>query len=141
MARAATPATPAHDELLRMVGQIVSDLKLLGVGENCTAAGRLEKIDPLALDYLIEGSRMGTSILRTRWQTTSDPLVARASSYFSAPTAPQRWKDVRAKLSQIPQNSVRAQTITDDAIKIFRLFFQVSRDLCVQKIQKGLSSQ
>lgn len=83
------------------------------------AAGSL---DPLAVDYVVAGSRLGLKVLKTRWASSSDPLVRAAGAYFTQPNAAPAWPKVCRALSTVPLDSARAGAITRDTKRIFDLF-------------------
>ena len=79
-------------------------------------------LDPLAVDYVVAGSRLGLKVLKTRWASSSDPLVRAAGAYFTQPNAAPAWPKVCRALSTVSLDSARAGAITRDTKRIFDLF-------------------
>ena len=79
-------------------------------------------LDPLAVDYVVAGSRLGLKVLKTRWASSSDPLVRAAGAYFTLQNAAPSWPKVCRALSTVPLDSTRAGAITRDTKRIFDLF-------------------
>ena len=78
--------------------------------------------DPLAVDYVLAGSRLGLKVLQARWANSPDPLVRAAGAYFTLPNAAPPWQQVCRALSTVPLGSARAGAITRDTKRIFDLF-------------------
>ena len=82
--------------------------------------------DPLAVDYLLAGSRMGTRVLRRRWLESTDPAVHAADAYFGLPDDPSEWARVRGRLSEIADGSDRALRIEADVSALYALFHEAA---------------
>lgn len=104
-----------------MIEALGADLATLAPGARPGPAA-LAPVDPLAAAYMVEGSRMGTRLLRARWAASTDPAVRAASRYFDLPAPPDAWRAVRDALSDIPPGSPRAARIEADARRVFALF-------------------
>jgi len=126
MREAAPEDSIAYIALTDMLHRTESDLKTLGGAAGHRSDQALHPINLLALDYVIEGSRLGSRVLKTRWQATTDADVARADAYFSMPPVPGRWREVCDTLSSIPPNSAQAARIVRDTATLFDLFHRVS---------------
>lgn len=127
MQRAATQDSRAERSLQTMCSAIKRDLSVLMQIRRPPQTEALGPTDPLALDYLIEGSRLGTIVLRRRWDCTDDPVVRAADSYFSIQPEAGRWREVCKDLSAIPSDSPRAAAMIRDTKDLFGLFWNVSR--------------
>ena len=103
-----------------------TDLATLGREEPPRVVFKLGALDPLAVEYVVEGSRLGTRVLKRRWQTSHDDRVRRASAYFSRPAVPNAWRDVCERLSDIPTEDVRAERVIVETCAIFDLFETVA---------------
>lgn len=117
--------------LLRdMVDGLTLDADLLGSGRLQTDA-KLEKTpDPLAVDYVVAGSRLGSKVLFKRWAAATDPAVQRANNYFGLDSDASFWRVTCDRLAGIAPDSDRAQEITQDTKMLFELFataFQSAR--------------
>ncbi|NNE52986.1 MAG: DUF3158 family protein [Sulfitobacter sp.] len=119
----ALAAHHAYSGLAQMIGALERDLHHLGAPVLPDA--RLQPVDPLAVAYIIEGSRMGSKVLRSRWKRSTDPTVQGASAYFSLKPDGQRWRDLCAALSVFDTRSSRAALIVSDTVVIFELFTHI----------------
>ena len=126
MAKVAEGGSVAHRTLLQMSENIRVDLDRLDAGHGDIAAPVADHIDPLALDYMIEGSRLGTKILKRKWAASTDATVRSADAYLSLHSDPRSWRDVCGQLSAVPVDSPRAATITSDTKRLFDLFSSVA---------------
>ncbi len=117
-----TTESDAWSSLDEMVRRIDADLATMGTSATVGVVSDIHKPDRLAIDYVIEGSRLGSKMLRRRWLTASDPIVRQANAYFSLAPVPGRWRDVCDQLSNIPGHSERAGTIIEDTKMLFALF-------------------
>ena len=119
-----SPASLTRPQLLAGLACLQRDLATLGQRCLKTQAGHGEAdgLDPLAVDYVVAGSRLGLKVLKTRWASSSDPLVRAAGAYFTQPNASPAWPKVCRALSTVPLDSARAGAITRDTKRIFDLF-------------------
>ena len=110
----------------RLLAEIVSglraDLAVMQQKQPEIEVNPFGQIDPLAVDYVLGGSRMGTKVLRQRWSQSTDQNVKDANVYFNLPADPTFWRDVCDALSKIEMGSVRADKIISDTRQIFELF-------------------
>ena len=114
-------AASGPDGLGRVVAALRSDLGRVEPRAALPTVA-LPPIDPLAAAYMVEGSRMGTQVLRPRWVASRDPVVAAADAYFGLPPAPGAWRAVREGLSSIDPDGSRARRIVSDARAVFAAF-------------------
>ena len=124
--------------LIDLIRRIEDDLSTLGVWEIDQPSLQLDKIDPLALDYMVAGSRLGTKVLRKRWGSTDDRRVRAAERYFGFEGGSEYWKTVCNMLSAIPADSERAATITRDVKALFALFVNCHDRVNVTTVSWGL---
>lgn len=111
-----------------------ADLAQLGaapVRVSCT-----RDFSPVAVDYVVLGSRMGTEVLRRRWQVSTDPLVRRACGYFSQPGDARAWRAFRDELMAMPGEGETADRILDDVEHLFALFSS-ALNLSMQDLRDG----
>ncbi len=126
--RDATPEPSiAHAALSDMLLRIGQDLEKLSESAIVGEVPTLAPVDPLALDYVLEGSRLGTRVLKTQWMETADARVTQADRYFSMVTDAGRWREVCETLSAIDPQSPRATAIIADARALFEMFYTVSK--------------
>ncbi|WP_208987496.1 heme oxygenase-like domain-containing protein [Roseibium marinum] len=100
------------------------DLDLLSSGKTAAEVAPAGPLEPLAVDYLVLGSRLGTEVLRLRLFSgyPSDKIPA----YFRAPALPQLWSAHCTALDAIPPGSARADQILEDVKTGFALFGQAA---------------
>ncbi|WP_424973912.1 hypothetical protein [Dinoroseobacter sp. S124A] len=110
-----------------------SDLRVLGVRPNHMTCDALRAPHPLALDYVIAGSRLGTQVLKRRWTAATDPLTQRASAYFSAPTYIEFWRGFCQQTETIPGTDPVAKVVLKDADRIFKFY-----NACAKSARKSL---
>ncbi|MFZ5965382.1 biliverdin-producing heme oxygenase [Thalassococcus sp. BH17M4-6] len=112
------PITECINDLL---ARAEADLREIGTWEHCDAM-EIGSLHPLAINYVIAGSRLGTKVLRTRWLSADDPVVRGANSYFSAPSYIELWKSFCETSNGMPAAGDVADQIVCDADKIFKLY-------------------
>lgn len=81
---------------------------------------------PLAIDYVVAGSRLGAAVLRERWRASGDPAVQRAGAYFSAPAYLEHWRAFCATAEGV--RAAEATGIVQDAVALFELHIRCARD-------------
>ena len=128
------PSSLTRQQLLAGLACLQRDLAMLGErpaqmrhrpaghGEMPAGHDAADGLDPLAVDYVVAGSRLGLKVLKTRWAGSADPLVRAAGAYFTQPCAAPAWPEVCRALSTVPLDSARAGAITRDTKRIFDLF-------------------
>ncbi len=114
--------TVANQLLSDIIAGLRTDLETLQNDKPKIFLNPIAKLDPLAVDYVLGGSRMGTKLLRVRWSQSSDPRVKEANAYFNLSSYPQFWQTTCQELAKIQMNSDRAEKIVADTTEIFNLF-------------------
>lgn len=92
----------------------------LGASDTLVLESDIKKLDGLAIDYVIERSRLGSNVLRCRWSTARNPKFRKANAYFALAPVPGRWRDVCDQLSNIPVQSERAGVVIQDTKGLVR---------------------
>ena len=115
----------ASEFLGQMVDCLSHDIRIIGATSLDATPELPKQIDPLAIDYLVAGSRMGSKVLLKRWAKSGDPRVQQACHYFGLQGDGQFWKDTCAALSLIAPSSARANEIVTDTQILFGLFIRV----------------
>ncbi|WP_254683299.1 hypothetical protein [Phaeobacter sp. LSS9] len=85
----------------------------------------LPQLHPLAVDYLVLGSRMGNEVLRRRLSAAADQLALPA--YFAPRDHLVAWRATCADLDQIPPRGALARRIVADTRQGFALFDTAAR--------------
>ena len=108
-----------------MVDGLTADLGIVSRDHPAVDTPLPAALDPLAVDYMVAGSRLGSKILRKRWGASADPIVQNANNYFRKTGDPNLWPDVCRALSAVPMESERARAIVKDTKTLFQLFAAV----------------
>lgn len=105
-----------------MIDGLKADSDLMRRSPSRTVTATLPDLDPLAIDYIVAGSRLGSKVLQKRWATSKDTIVRRANHYFDHTSDPMLWRETCDALSGVPAGSQRAQTIVRDSKILFQFF-------------------
>ena len=97
------------------------DLKALGRAP-VARLGAAKGLRAEAVDHIILGSRLGTEVLRPRWQASDDARVVSADAYFSQPSLQTLWRQHCDALNMTSASDDAADAILADAQAIFELF-------------------
>ncbi len=124
MVPASDPYT--RQNLQQMASRLASDLKVLGADAKPEVPDLTPAPHPLACLYLAAGSRMGTAVLRRKWESTTDPCVRRADQYFSAPLVNGEWQSVCSALSEHSANGPEADAVIAGTKQLFDLFARLA---------------
>ncbi len=117
-------ATGLLDEMVRALAE---DLEALG--DPASAPLAPVRVHPLALDYVLIGSRLGTQVLRKRWLAGADPQVKAADAYFSLPAQGAAWRALTDALGTMSGADRQAAEVVADARALFQRF-SASLELC-----------
>ncbi|UWR23314.1 hypothetical protein [Sulfitobacter sp. S190] len=117
----AMATTSGDPRLPVMIDALSADLAVLRDAQDLEQMA-CPKAHPLAVDYILAGSRLGTQMLRKSWIAATDAQVRQAEQYFSIPPAPAEWQQTCAALDEIAPNSDEARVITHDSRALFGLF-------------------
>lgn len=123
---ASLPALP------RRVPLLTADLAALGFAVPEHTPEDLEKLDPLGLAYVVGGSALGTRILKQRWETTRDPIVARAGRYLSDVRIGLYWKELRDDHLALTADPARIEGVVAAADAAFDLYRAALRRTTLQ---------
>jgi heme oxygenase len=113
--------TTPHIYLRDIIDNLRADMRDLQV-HRLTLPSFGRDLDPTAIAYIVEGSRMGTAVLRRRWAQSHDQRVLDANAYFDATYHKTGWRVLCGQLERIKPGSKHAQAITSDATTIFSHF-------------------
>ena len=103
-----------------------SDLRTFAPTDR-TRALQMRPVHPLAIDYVVAGSRLGTQVLKKRWLAANDPDVRRADAYFTAPSYIEVWKAFCETSEAMAPNGPLAEQITQDVDLIFQVYQECAR--------------
>ncbi|WP_181008296.1 biliverdin-producing heme oxygenase [Sphingomonas montanisoli] len=76
----------------------------------------------LGMSYVLEGSRLGSTILLRDLAERAPELIERAGAYFTASTDLSGWKRLSTILQSQPRNDVSDAAVLADATATFDLF-------------------
>ena len=85
--------------------------------------------NPLAVDHIVLGSRLGTAVLRSKWLMSSDRQVRQARSYFAQPQMTEEWRAHCMHLSSLDATDETGKQLIEDARRLFVLF-ESALDVC-----------
>ena len=106
-----------RDMLSEMIAAIDTDLTVLNTPAPVLATAPFSFE---ALDHIVLGSRLGTAVLKREWSASNDPLVTRASHYFSLPGRGDLWRaHTDALKERAPETG---DHIVEDVRQLYRLF-------------------
>ncbi|NIZ12096.1 biliverdin-producing heme oxygenase [Phaeobacter sp. HF9A] len=75
---------------------------------------------PLAVDYVVSGSRLGAQVLKKHWFDSGLTEVDRVCAYLSAPAHTSYWREFLARSTALPAQGKEADTIVIDCITLFK---------------------
>ena len=110
--------------VMELVSRLDGDLAAMGVMPRATPAP--DRLDPLAVDYLVFGSRLGTEVIRR--QIFGDTPVDDVPTYFRAKPRPDLWRIHCVSLDRIDPQSTRASRITRDVKTGFAVFDRAAQE-------------
>lgn len=121
------PDSPATDPLridaTAMITALQADRRALGDDAPLPPLAALAVTPhPVAVAYILLGSRLGTQVLRRDWAQSADTQVQGAGRYFALPPLTAEWRRLVADLDARPVLGPDAQQILSDAEAIFDLF-------------------
>lgn len=93
-------------------------------------------VEGLAVDYLVAGSRLGSSVLKKRWAAAIHPQVKAADRYFGGPDHLEYWKAFVARSEEMPGQGQLADKVVADTNDLFAFQLacakqaQWTEDLC-----------
>lgn len=122
MAEVVQTGSYSHQLLRQMAASLAADLDVLGAPHAPIRAAVPPLPDPLAIDYIVAGSRLGSKVLKKRWLLAQDPTVRRANAYFGMNSNPAFWPQTCQALDAITPASARADAIVGDTKSLFQLF-------------------
>ncbi len=121
---------PARDALTdqhlldRMIGAIDDDLDTLGNRGPAVSLRPRVVAQPLAQDYVLLGSRLGTQVLHRRWLAATDRGIRRAGSYLSLPPMQLEWRAFCNRAMAMGAEGRTADAVLAEAEALFVLFLE-----------------
>lgn len=105
----------SRDIIVDLLRRLFSD-----VGPGSTQGQAGQPLHPVAIDYIVLGSRLGTEVIRRRL-VKAEPNIAVPRYFLAAPVGPV-WQRHCAVLDQMAARSPEADRIVADAMEAFRIF-------------------
>lgn len=84
---------------------------------------------PKAIDYVMAGSRLGTTVLRRQWEASKSDLVQQTNAYFSAPSYIEYWQQFSKDAADMSGDTGISAQICADAGLIFEFYTFHATDL------------
>ncbi len=103
-----------------LAARLEADLTVLG--RAALPAAPQMACDPVAVDYVVLGSRLGTAVLRRRWAAAAGGRAAGAGRYLTAPGQGAAWRTFCAAQASRPGTGPAAERIVGDVRRLFDLF-------------------
>lgn len=125
----ANEACQSRATLDGMVTALRADVERFDGGQPARAHPLSGPLDPLAIDYMVAGSRLGTKILHKTWAASAHPAVLRANSYFGQEIDATLWPQTCQALTSVNASSARADKVVADTRRLFKMFVTVFQDL------------
>ena len=100
-----------------------------GLAKTETRCAPRPRCHPVAIDYVLLGSRLGLQVLRRRWQVSRDTAVLQASDYISLPSVSRPWAALCRRLAAQPGAGPEADRIVADALYIFEVFEEAAKSV------------
>ncbi|MEM6901774.1 MAG: hypothetical protein AAF556_00875 [Pseudomonadota bacterium] len=117
----------AGESALKIIPELVTklerDLTVLGITDT-DAGWKPSSPDPLhpkAIAYVVQGSRLGTTVLAKQWAEATDETVKAAGQYLNTRIDTGEWRQLLADLAEIPVRGPEARKITADARTLFEV--------------------
>lgn len=111
----------------RMIAALDTDLDRLG-HESLPTLAPCRLSQPMAQDYVLLGSRLGSQLLRRRWEAGRDPELHAAGSYLSLPPMAAEWRAFCLRASAQPGLGTEADRVIAEAGGLFDLFLTAGQD-------------
>lgn len=87
----------------------------------------------LAIDYVMAGSRLGSAVLKRRWQGATVHDVRAADAYFTAPDYISNWMSFCAMAGAEPATGAAADRVVGDARALLDLYARQAAMLLPQE--------
>ena len=104
----------------------LTDLEALGYAAPQSPAGAPIRYHPVAMSYVVAGSRLGGTVLRTRWLAATDPAVRCARVYFDAPDYLDLWRAFCDTAGRTLAEGPDADRVVDDARRVFEMYIDLA---------------
>lgn len=110
--------------------EIEADLASLGAGiPTWHAEPDMETAHPIGIIYVIAGSRLGGTVLHTRWQQTDDSNIRLAGRFLSQMTDRSCWTDFLVQVSNARISQSEFIDIVESAKCCFSIFEAACHDV------------
>lgn len=116
-----------------------ADLDRLGIAAHegavmpAVTAFVASRVHPLAIEYVVAGSRLGNAVLTKRWRNGSAHGAGAASDYFTASDHLDAWKSFVRQAEAMPASGDMADAVVRDAADVFLLFSHCADDVLNRK--------
>lgn len=110
-----------------LLARLRQDLAALGAAPLGATGEARANLSPLALDYVLAGSRLGGAVLRQRWQAGALGRAGAPSAYMSAPDYLEIWRAFCAAARDLPATGAVADQVVADAATVFGIFIHSAK--------------
>lgn len=118
-------------EIAPLMANLQTDLTAIVGHWPVACAMTCRRFHPIALRYVLLGSRMGMAVLRKTWARADDPRVLAASHFLDTPKEPDQWRLFCIELENLPATGAVADQIIADAQAVFSIYAQSAEDIAV----------
>lgn len=131
-ALAAQPELPRAllDWIAQDRARIARDLTVLRARAVPAQLPNLPPCHPLAVEYILRGSKMGLRMLWARWNAAQGTRAGATDHFLSNSPPDGSWRAFCTRLDQIPPNSSAGNAIIRDSIEIFGLYTKAAHTPC-----------
>lgn len=120
----------APDYIGKRARLAIKDLEILGSNsERIDFSFILGPVEPIGLQYVIEGSHLGARILVREWALSLDDRVKAAKFFINDTSLAEPWKSTINVLKSTESNSSKSDKVVETANNCFQLFraaFQIN---------------
>lgn len=125
--RDTTLPPPLRARITRDIALIGRDLAHLGACADRMPLPSAHVHDPVAVEYIHLGSRMGLKIILNRWRQSRDDRVGVSAAFLSATDPPDLWRHFCTRLATMPVSGPVADRIVTDCISLFSIYALAAR--------------
>lgn len=122
--------TQLSDAARTMVNDLLhraqADLDAMQVAPLTPEPTKTDDLHPLAVTYVIAGSRLGAEVLKKRWLGSEAAKDGHGEAYMLAPRHIEVWQSFVKDASEMPATSDLADKIVKDAAAVFELYSDIA---------------
>ena len=133
------PNVASHPVFAEEIGRLhdlaVSSLAATGAAPAGSSSRDVAGLDPLAVAYVVLGSRLGARVISARLQAAQVPEGSAAHSYFRDEGSGTAWQKLREMLGSFPGEHT---ALVEDTRAAFQIFQQAAARFAPRVAVKGV---